>query len=97
MGKKRPEKRKKGEVDDGGEGDAVAPGSSGDGYRPFILPSIWLVNDFLSNMSKKVFGNSHPCFQIPDNVPIRMAGKDKSVTLARLRTSASTRSSSLWG
>lgn len=96
-GEEKDRKEEEGEVDDGEEGDAVALGSSGDGYRPFILPSIWLVNDFLSNMSKKVFGNLHPCFQIPDNVPIRMAGKDKSVTLARLRTSASTRSSSLRG
>lgn len=63
------------EVDKGGDGEAVAPGSSGNDYRPFILPSIWLINDFLSKMSKKVFGNLRPHFQISDDVPIRMVGK----------------------
>ena len=36
------------EVDKGGEGEAMAPSSSSNDYRPFILPSIWLINDFLS-------------------------------------------------
>ena len=36
------------EVDKGGEGEAMAPSSPGNDYRPFILPSIWLINDFLS-------------------------------------------------
>lgn len=63
------------EVDKGGEREAVAPGSSGNDYRPFILPSIWLINYFLSKMSKKVFGNLRPRFQISEDVPIRMVGK----------------------
>ena len=42
------------EVDGEGEGEAVAPGSLGDNYRPFILPNIWSVNDFLLKMSDRV-------------------------------------------
>lgn len=33
------------------------------------------MNDFLSKMSKKVFDNLSPCYQIPDDVPIMMASK----------------------
>ena len=63
------------EVDEEGEEEVVAPGSSGDDYRPFILPSIWSVNDFLSKMSNRLFNNLCHYYQILDDVPIRMAGK----------------------
>ena len=40
------------EVEEGRRGEeAEAPISLGDDYRPFILSSIWLVNDFLLKMS----------------------------------------------
>lgn len=54
------EKVEREEADGGGEREAVASDSLGNNYRPFILPSIWSVNDFLSKMSKKVFDNLHP-------------------------------------
>ena len=63
------------EVDKEGEEEVVAPGSSGDDYRPFIFPSIWSVNDFLSKMSNRLFSNLRHYYQILDDVPIRMAGK----------------------
>lgn len=69
------EKEEREEADGGGEGEVVASSSSGDNYRPFILPSIWSGNDFLSKISKKVFDNLRPHFHILDNVPIRMASK----------------------
>lgn len=43
-------KRKERKLTGGGEGEAVASGSSGNDYRPFILLSIWSMNDFLSKM-----------------------------------------------
>ena len=40
------------EVEEGRRGEEVeAPISLGDDYRPFILSSIWLVNDFLLKIS----------------------------------------------
>lgn len=51
-GRKKTERRKRKErkLTGGGEGEAVAFGSSGNDYRPFILLSIWSMNDFLSKM-----------------------------------------------
>ena len=69
------EEEEREEADGGGEGEAVASGSSSNDYRPFILLSIWSVNDFLSKMWKKVFDNLCPRYQILDDVPIRMASK----------------------
>ena len=37
--------------------EIVAPCSSGDDYRPIILPEIWSMNDFLSKMMTRVFNN----------------------------------------
>ena len=58
-----------------GEEEAIALGLSGDDYRSFILPSIWFVSDFLSKMSDGLFNNLCHRYQIPNEVPIRMAGK----------------------
>jgi len=43
------------EGEDHGEGDWVVGNVEGDNYRPFILPLIWMVNDFYLTMSSKVF------------------------------------------
>nr|POE45446.1 hypothetical protein CFP56_20118 [Quercus suber] len=52
-----------GEESDGeekdGEGDGKVSESLGDDFKPFILPKIWLVNNFLPKMSKKVFNKLH--------------------------------------
>ena len=45
------------EANEEGEEEDVAPGLLGDDYRPFILPEIWSVNDFLSKMMTRVFNN----------------------------------------
>ena len=58
-----------------GEEEAVAPDSSGDDYRLFIIPSISSVNDFLLKMSDRVFNNLRLHYQIPDDVLTRMASK----------------------
>jgi len=68
---------------DGGEdeGDRRASGegslgSSGDGHtHPFILPTIWTVNDFKSTMMTNIFKTLRDHYQIPDNIPIRLPGK----------------------
>ena len=62
-------------VDKGGEGEVVGTGLLGDHYRPFTLPSIWSVNEFPSKMLKRLPGKLHSCFQIPNDVPLRMVGK----------------------
>ena len=43
--------------------------------RLFILPEEWTVNDFLLTMSEKNFKTLRACFQILDNIPIRLLGK----------------------
>ena len=48
----------------------------GDGHtRPFILHTIWTVNDFKSMMTTKIFNNLRDCYQIPDNIPIHLPRK----------------------
>ena len=58
---------------------ASVEGSSGsprDGHiRPFILPVIWTINDFMPTMTTKIFSNLRDRYQIPDNIPIRLLGK----------------------
>lgn len=56
-----------------GEDEATSP--SGRDYRSFILPRIWFMNDFVPKISKDVFGRLRPRFQIPNDIPIRMARK----------------------
>ena len=51
-------------------------GSAGDGHNcPFILPAIWIVNDFKPMMMTKFFNNLRDRYQIPNNIPIRLPGK----------------------
>ena len=63
---------------DNNEGDEEAldstPGASRDD-RPFILPKIWIVNDFLLTMSDKVFKSLRDRYQISDDIPICLPGK----------------------
>ena len=55
----------KGEEDDGDKGDADertlevgSSGSPGNGHaRPFILPKMWTINDFLPTMMVNIFKN----------------------------------------
>lgn len=79
------------EADGEGEEEAAAPGSSGDDYRSFFLPSIWSVNDFLSKMKDRVFNNLGLRYQIPYDVPIRIEPRRRSATLAEPQTSVFTR------
>jgi len=72
----------KGEDDeDEGESDGRASmggssGSPGDTHtHPFILPAIWIVNDFKPTMTTKIFNNLRDHYQIPDNIPIRLPRK----------------------
>ena len=51
-------------------------GSPGGNY-PFILPNIWIVNDFLLKMSDRVFKDLHAYYQIPDHIPIRLPKKSE--------------------
>ena len=78
------EEQEREEADGGGEREAVGSGLSGNDYRPFILLSIWSVNDFLSKMWKKVFDNLCPRYQILDDVPIRMASKREKCYSGRI-------------
>ena len=51
-------------------------GSFGDGHtRPFILSTIWTVNDFKPIMTTNIFKTLRDRYQIPDNIPIRLLGK----------------------
>jgi len=66
VGEKEGERR--GEEDE-------APGSSDNDYRPFIFPKICSMNDFFSKILNDVFGKLCPCFQIPKDISLRMAGR----------------------
>ena len=71
------------EVTDGDEDDtddrAPEIGSSGNpksGHtRPFILPKIWTVNNFLPTMTAKIFKDLRDRYQFPNHIPIRLPGK----------------------
>ena len=43
--------------------------------RPFILPQMWTVNDFLPKMTVNIFKNLRDRYQIPNHIPIRLPGK----------------------
>ena len=68
---------------DGDEGNAdertVEVGSSrSPGHTcPFILPSIWIVNNFLPKMMTNIFKNLRDPYQIPNLIPIHLPGKFK--------------------
>ena len=65
--------------EDDGDGRATkgeSLGSFGDGHtRPFILPSIWTVNNFKLTMKTNIFKTLQDRYQIPDNIPIRQLRK----------------------
>lgn len=52
------------------EKDEEVASPSGQNFREFVLPRIWVVNEFPLKMMKEVFRRLHPCFQIPNDVPI---------------------------
>ncbi|KAK9988496.1 hypothetical protein SO802_028735 [Lithocarpus litseifolius] len=67
----------RGEEDDEGEvSKEGSSGNDGEGHtRPFILPKIWTVNDFMLTMTAKVFKDLQDCYQIPDHILIRLPRK----------------------
>ena len=73
------------EEDDEDEGDNDertledgSSGSLGDGHtRPFILPKMWTINDFLPTMTANIFKNLSDLYQTPDHIPIRLPEKFK--------------------
>ncbi|KAK9995684.1 hypothetical protein SO802_020370 [Lithocarpus litseifolius] len=72
--KKDEEEKEEGDDDEEGqvEGDKTVAKVDGGVYRPFFLPSIWMVNDFYLTMSSKVFNTLCNRFQIPEHIPIRL-------------------------
>ena len=64
------------EQNDGGAFVKGSSGSLGDDYTcPFILPTIWTVNDFKLTIMNKIFNNLRDRYQIHDNIPIRLPRK----------------------
>ena len=62
--------------DEGGVSKEGSSGSDGDGHtRPFILPKIWIVNDFMPTMTAKVFKDLWDRYQIPDHILICLPEK----------------------
>ena len=57
------------------ESDELIYQTDGRGSRPFILPKIWMMNDFYPTMSQRVFNTLRDCQQIPDNIPIGLSSK----------------------
>lgn len=70
--------------DKGDEEEGESSESLGDDFRPFILPKIWLVNNFLPKMSKKVFNKLHVHFQIPSHMPLTMSSKNEKYYPGRM-------------
>ena len=75
-GKDEEERRENDGDENDGDEEVIksTSGSPGDD-RPFILPKEWTINDFLPTMSNKVFKTLRACFQISDNIPIRLPRK----------------------
>ena len=75
-GKDEEERRENDGDENDGDEEVIksTSGSPGDD-RPFILPKEWTINDFLPTMSNKVFKTLRACFQISDNIPVRLPGK----------------------
>lgn len=80
------EKREEEEGDEEGQakGDGVISQVDGSGYKPFILPLIWVVNDFYPMMSLKVFNTLHDCYQIPENIPLWLPGNFEKCYLGKI-------------
>ena len=74
-----------GEEDDEDEGDVDertlevgSSGSPGNGHaRPFILPKMWAINDFLPTLTVNIFKNLRDRYQIPDYILIHLPKKFK--------------------
>ena len=66
------------------EREGVGSEPSGDDYRPFILPKIWLMNNFFPKLIDKDSNKLWDCFQIPEHIPIRMAGKHEKCYSGRI-------------
>ena len=75
------------EGEDHEEGDGIVDKVEGDGYRPFILPLIWMVNDFYPTMSSKVFNTLRAHYQIPTTFLCICQGNLRSAIWARQRMS----------
>ena len=81
----------KGEEDDGDKGDddertleVGSSGSPGNGHaRPFILPKMWTINDFLPTMMVNIFKNLRDCYQIPNHILIHLPGKFEKCYLGK--------------
>ena len=66
------EENDEGDQFEGGE----AVGQVDGGTQPFILPLIWMVNDFYLTMSGKVFFNTFwDRYQVPESIPLLLPGK----------------------
>lgn len=61
--------------------DKVVASPSSQNFREFVLPQIWSVNEFVPKMTKDIFALLRPCFQIPDDVPIRKAEREEKCYL----------------
>lgn len=72
----------KGDGEEGG-GDGKGSKSSGDDFRPFILPKIWSVSNFLPKLSEKVLNKLHDRFQIPSHIPLKLPGKNEKCYFGR--------------
>ena len=66
-----------GDKDDGDKESYEGTSGSPEGNRPFILPSIWTVNDFLPKVSDRVFKDLHARYQILDHIPICLPKKSE--------------------
>nr|POE82626.1 hypothetical protein CFP56_60387 [Quercus suber] len=93
-GRDKEEGDVEGEEDDG-EGNESDRGSEqnderlvswvdSSGTRPFILLSIWTVNDLYPTMTRKVFNTLRDSHQIPDNIPLCLPGKFKKCYLGKM-------------
>lgn len=60
-----------------GGGDRKGSKSSSNDFRPFILPKICSMNNFLPKLLEKVLNKLHEQFQIPNHIPLRLPGKNE--------------------
>lgn len=75
MGDEDEEGEGESEGSDKGDVKEVERQEVSDSSRPFILPLIWMVNDFYPTMSPNIFNKFRNHLQISDSIPIRLLRK----------------------
>ena len=66
------------------KGDGAIGQVHNSSHRPFILPQIWMMNDFYPTTSQKVFNTLRYRHQIPEHIPFHLPRKFNRCNLGKM-------------